>query len=138
MGIAATVADLGTLYFLVESGLTSARVANLPSLLAGFCVQFLGNRYWVFRASEPPWLNQLSKFCLVEALSFGLNWLAFEQLITHTSLHYSLARMLSVAAVFFGFSYPLWKRIFHVPPFAETEIFASDKGGEEAADSTGR
>lgn len=112
VGGTATALDLILLVVLVKGHLLTPEQANLPSLFAGSAVQFLGNRYWVFQAADRPWGRQLLGFMIAEAISFGLNWLGFDLLVRHTDIFYPLARPLSVAVVFFGFSYPVWKWIF--------------------------
>jgi putative flippase GtrA len=112
VGGTATALDLLLLVVLVRDEMLTPEQANLPSLFAGSAVQFLGNRYWVFQAQDRPWGRQLVGFFVAEAISFGLNWLGFDLLVKHTSIYYPLARPASVAIVFFGFSYPVWKWIF--------------------------
>jgi putative flippase GtrA len=112
--------DLGLLVLLVRSGSPPTQ-ANLPSLFAGSTLQFLGNRYWVFRAGHRPLGKQLLLFVVAEAIAFFLNWLGFDLLVRHTSIYYPLARPVTVTLVFFGFSYPAWKWVFRsamVPPSA--------------------
>jgi putative flippase GtrA len=115
VGAVATVADLALLIGTVETHWLTQAQANFPSLLLGSAIQFLGNRYWVFHAEERPWGKQLASFAFAEAISFGLNGLSFHLLVAHTPLYYPLARPVSVALVFFLFSYPAWKWIFRKP-----------------------
>ena len=112
VGVLATTVDLAVLMILVQTGVATAEQANLPSLLSGSAIQFLGNRYWVFHAEDRPWGRQLLGFSIAEAIAFGLNWLGFDLLVRFTPIYYPLARPVSVAIVFFAFSYPVWKWIF--------------------------
>lgn len=120
IGVLATVADMGVLMALVHPQITSPQQANLPSLLAGSAIQFLGNRYWVFHAEERPLGRQLFFFLIVEAIAFGLSLIGFDLILKYTSVYYPLARPLSVSFVFFGFSYPAWKIIFRTSATAPT------------------
>ena len=49
-GAAATLADLGTLGVAIGLVGLSARQANLPALLVGATVQFIGNRQFAFES----------------------------------------------------------------------------------------
>jgi putative flippase GtrA len=120
VGGTATALDLLLLVVLVDGHVLTPEQANFPSLFAGSAVQFLGNRYWVFQAQDRPWGRQLLGFAIAEGISFGLNWLGFDLLVKHTAIYYPLARPLSVAIVFFGFSYPVWKWIFRAKQTALT------------------
>ncbi len=115
VGIFATLADLILLGLSVNRGWLTPLQANLPSLALGSLIQFLGNRYWVFKAKERPLGRQLSLFVIAEALAFALNGIGYDLLVRFTPVNYIVARPLSVTLIFFGFSYPLWHWIFHVP-----------------------
>jgi len=116
VGIVATMVDLVTLWMLVELiGLTPAW-ANVPGLTAGVAVQFFGNKLFAFRDRSPDYLRQGTLFLAVEAGAFLLNAVAFHSLTTLTSVPYILARLVATAAVYFCFSYPLWRMIFRPRP----------------------
>ena len=53
-GAAATVVDLAVLAFLVSVLGFDPRHANVPALVAGGIVNFLGNRHFAFRAADAP------------------------------------------------------------------------------------
>jgi putative flippase GtrA len=112
VGIAATLVDLATLTLLVELVGLPPAWANVPGLVAGVAVQFFGNKLFAFRDRSRAYLRQGTLFLLVEVGSFALNALAFHGLAVLLSVPYLLARLLATAAVYFGFSYPLWRRIF--------------------------
>lgn len=112
VGGLATACSIGALTVMIQVfGLTTSQ-ANAPSLASGMLIQFLGNRYFVFKASEATLGPQILLYALEEAIAFGLNLLAFELLTQHTSLHYTLARMVGTFVVFAGFSYPTWHWVF--------------------------
>ena len=116
VGIVATLVDLATLWLLVEIVGLAPAWANVPGLAAGVAVQFFGNKLFAFRDRSPDYLRQGSLFLLVEVGSFALNALAFHCLTIFTPVPYLLARLMATAAVYFGFSYPLWRRIFSPSP----------------------
>jgi putative flippase GtrA len=112
VGGAATAVDFGALTLLVELATLSPELANVPALLAGATVQFLGCRHLVFGAGHRRLPHQLAGFVLVEVTTLALNGLVFHLLVTQTPVPYPLARALGTFLVFTAFSYPLWHRVF--------------------------
>lgn len=115
VGGLATIADLGILTLLVEMLHWTKREANLPALSVGFCIQFFGNRHFVFRAKKGRFSKQLILFTLVEGMAFGLVALLYHYLVPSLEIPYQFTRMIVTGIVFFGFSYPIWHYIFKVP-----------------------
>ncbi len=117
VGGLASAVDMLTLAMLVEWLHVRPQHANVPALLAGAAVQFIGCRHLLFRAdgsTESSWRTQLPRFALVEVGTLALNALAFEAL-RRASVPYPIARLAGSALVFALFSYPLWKRVFTTP-----------------------
>ena len=112
VGVGATLVDLGALLVLVEGLGVEPLVANVPALIAGLLVQFIGNKVYAFQDRSTRYLEQGVRFAAVEAGAFALNALAFHLLLTLTPTPFVAARIIGSAAVYFGFSYPLWTRIF--------------------------
>ena len=115
MGVVATLADMAFLHFLVGFLGLAPTVANVPSLLLGVTLQFLGNKYWAFRDRSRDVFRQSALFALVEVGTFVLNALAFHALVAWLHVAYLLARPLGTFFVYALFSYPLWTRIFRPP-----------------------
>ena len=116
IGVAATIVDLVALFVLVEGLDVEPLVANLPALALGLVVQFVGNKYFAFSDHSKDLLRQGGWFLAIEAGAFALNALMFHLLVTLLAAPYLLARVLGSAAVYFGFSFPLWGRIFQPTP----------------------
>ncbi len=112
VGIAATAADLLVLALLVEGAGMPVTVANVPALLVGAAVQFVGCRHLVFQASGGALGRQIAGFALAEAGTLALNGLAFHLFVTLTPVPYALARPAGTFLVFVGFSYPVWHLVF--------------------------
>jgi putative flippase GtrA len=112
VGIGATLVDLATLALLVEVVGVRPEIANVPALVLGLAAQFLGNKFFAFRDKSTEHVKQGAAFALVETGALLLNALIFHLLVTRTSLPYPLARVAGQSLVYFGFSYPLWGRIF--------------------------
>ncbi len=112
VGAAATVADLGSLALMVHVLSWRPEVANVPSLMLGLVVQFVGNKLWAFRDGRRDLVRQGAAFAAVEAVALTLNALAFHGLVVFTSAPALVARLVGSAAVYVGFSYPMWRRIF--------------------------
>ena len=128
-GIAATGTNLALLAILVEVVHLTPRLANVPSLLAGAIVNFIGNRKYAFHAETGNVHNQLRKFMIVEVGSFGLNTYLFDAALVFfpaTATWYIPLRIVVSGAVYLGWSYPLWHRVFRAP------------GAQPAASSTDR
>ncbi len=116
VGVVATAADLGTLWLLIRGLGVPPVGANVPALLVGVTVQYLGNKYVAFRDMSRDHLRQGSRFLLVEAGTFLLNSAGFHVLVTQTALPFYAARLVVALAVYSGFSFPLWARIFRTRP----------------------
>lgn len=112
VGVLATAVDLLCLALLVEGLGVAPTVANVPALLAGLAVQFFGNKHFAFGDRSRALLRQGASFAVVEAGALALNALSFHALVTLTPLSWPLARAVGSAAVYFGYSFPLWGRIF--------------------------
>lgn len=112
VGILASLADLGLLALLIDGLHMSPAWANLPALTFGLVIQFVGNKRYAFRDRSPQVLRQGSLFLFVETGAFLLNAAMFHLLSPILGLPWVLARALGTSSVYFGFSYPLWGRIF--------------------------
>lgn len=112
VGLVATAVDLLALAALVELGRLSPALANVPALLAGLAVQFLGCRYVVFAGSKQPLAHQLAGFAAAEAGALALNAALFHVLVSWTTIPYALARPAGQLVVFVAFSFPVWTRVF--------------------------
>lgn len=117
VGLVATAADVSTLAILVQIVHLTPTQANVPSLLVGMAIQFVGVRRWVFHAQEGSVRAQVLRFGLAEAGTLALNALVFHLLVTRTPIPYWLDRPIGTALVYVGFSYHAWKRVFaHAAP----------------------
>jgi exoribonuclease II len=111
VGAAATGLDLLVVALLVEGLHLPPASANVPALLVGAIVQFFGCRL-VFGATGGSFLRQLSAFVVAELGTLALNAAVFHVLVSATPVPYAAARLVGQAAVYLGFSYPAWKRVF--------------------------
>lgn len=114
-GGAATLVDLAVIGGAVGILHVSAAAANLPALLAGAVVQFLGNRHFAFRAGGGDLRRQAALFVLSEAVTMLLNGALYHAVATHLVLGAAtamLARAITTNAVFLLWSYPVWSHIF--------------------------
>jgi putative flippase GtrA len=114
-GGAATIVDLGVIAFAVGVLHASAAAANVPALLAGAVVQFLGNRHFAFRAGGGDVKRQAALFAATEAVTMLLNGLLYHLVATRFPLGPAAAvavRAVTTNLVFVLWSYPVWSRIF--------------------------
>lgn len=121
VGGVATAVDMLVLALLVEVAELPPAAANVPALVAGAVVQFLGCRHVVFRAATGSLARQIVGFTLTEAATLALNGVAFHLLVTLTPVPYALARAAGTFVVFVGFSYPMWHVVFRPPARAASE-----------------
>jgi putative flippase GtrA len=118
VGVAATLADLAMLMLLDRLGVSPAW-ANVPALTLGIVIQFVGNKLWAFRDRNNDaraLARQGGTFLAIEAVAFVLNAALFHVLAVLVGVPALLARVLVSAAVYFGFSFPLWGRVFIADP----------------------
>jgi putative flippase GtrA len=118
-GIAATAADIATLALLVSLLHVDARLASLPALVVGGVVNFVGNRHFAFRARAGHVGKQAAGYTAVEIVALALNGLLYDtvlRLVPGARALYWLVRLATSHAVFLGWSYPLWGRVFRVQP----------------------
>jgi putative flippase GtrA len=118
-GAAATASDLVALAFLVSALHVDARVANVPALVVGGVVNFIGNRHFAFRAAGGHLGKQAAGYAAVEIVALALNGLLYDAVLRAypPSAHlYWLVRLVTSNAVFLAWSYPLWRFVFRVGP----------------------
>jgi putative flippase GtrA len=93
-------------------------VADNAGLVVGAAVQFLGARYFVFRARQGKIHKQLAGFALAELATLLMNvlllWVA-RKLLPATVGQSDLLVLLTSFLVFAGFSYPIWHLVFRAP-----------------------
>lgn len=114
-GVAATASDLAALALLVSVLHVDARVANVPALLVGGLVNFLGNRHFAFRAKDGNLGKQVAGYTVVELVALGLNGVLYDAVLRadpHAAHVYWLVRLVTSHLVFLLWSYPLWRRVF--------------------------
>ncbi len=116
-GLAATGADLATLSLLVVFLHWSPRAANVPALLVGGVVNFVGNRVYAFHAREGNATVQAVGFTAVEVVALVLNGVLYDAVLRWVPVAtqaFWLVRLLTTNAVFLVWSFPLWHRVFRV------------------------
>jgi putative flippase GtrA len=116
-GIAATGSDLATLAFVVSVLHVDARMASIPALVVGGLVNFLGNRHYAFRARAGHIGKQAVGYTAVELVALALNGLLYDTVLRAVpgAAHvYWLVRLITSHAVFLGWSFPMWRRVFRV------------------------
>jgi putative flippase GtrA len=114
-GGAATIVDLAVLAFLVSVLGFDPRHANVPALMAGGVVNFVGNRSFAFRATSGPLAKQIFGYTAVEIVALVLNGILFDLVMRMLPGHaawYPLVRLVTSHVVFLAWSYPLWRLVF--------------------------
>jgi putative flippase GtrA len=116
-GAAATGADLATLSLLVAVGHWDPRSANVPALIVGGVVNFVGNREFAFHAREGNVAKQALGYSAVEGAALALNGVLFDAAMRWMPQGpelFWLVRLVTTNIVFLAWSYPLWRRVFRV------------------------
>ena len=117
VGSGATLADFSVFTTCVRALDMAPSAARLPALVTGACVQFLGNRSFTFRARAGSWTRQAWLFLFAEAITLGLNFGIFHQLVTHVSgVAPELLGFLGTFITFVTFAYPVRRWVvFRLP-----------------------
>ncbi len=117
VGSGATLVDFSIFSTCVRAIDIAPSHARLPALLAGACVQFIGNRGFTFRAQAGQLSRQLKLFVAAEAITLGLNWSIFQLLIRRIQgVAPELVSFLGTGLVFLAFAYPVRRLvIFRLP-----------------------
>ncbi len=117
VGSGATLVDFSIFSTCVRAIDIAPSHARLPALLAGACVQFIGNRGFTFRAQAGKLSRQLKLFVAAEAITLGLNWSIFQLLIRRIhGVAPELVSFLGTGLVFLAFAYPVRRLvIFKLP-----------------------
>ena len=117
VGSGATLVDFSIFTTCVRAIDVAPAHARLPALVAGACVQFVGNRSFTFRARAGKLSTQLKWFLAAEAITLALNWSLFQLLIRR--IHGAppeLVSFLGTGVVFVAFAYPVRRLvIFRLP-----------------------
>ena len=118
-GAAATLADVAVLAILVSLVGLAPRVANIPALVVGGIVNFVGNRHFAFRATSGSLAKQAALFAIVELAALAANGILFDVVMrllpVHLAWAYVPVRLVTSHVVFLAWSYPLWRFVFRVP-----------------------
>ena len=121
VGSGATLIDFSIFTTCVRALAVAPTQARLPALVAGACVQFVGNRGFTFRAQAGRLSRQVKLFVAAEAVTLALNWSIFQLLIGRIhGVPPELVSFLGTGVVFVAFAYPVRKllifRLPSVPP----------------------
>ena len=84
VGSGATVVDFSVLTTCIRAFGVAPTTARLPALLAGACVQFLGNRSFTFRAQRGSLPRQVRFFVATELAALAMNFMPVSY--THLTL----------------------------------------------------
>ncbi len=117
VGSGATLVDFSIFTTCVRVIEVAPTQARLPALIAGACVQFVGNRGFTFRAQAGKLSRQLQLFVAAEAITLGLNWSVFQLLMRRIhGVAPELVSFLGTGLVFLAFAYPVRRLvIFRLP-----------------------
>jgi putative flippase GtrA len=113
-GLAATLADLGTLTLLVQAAGLTPGLASVPALLVGNLVMFFAQKRLAFGAVGAV-KHEALRFVLVQAGGFALTAGLYElalRVVPGASGAYVLTRLVVTNLVFLLYSFPLWHWVF--------------------------
>ena len=137
VGVLATAIDVALLMLCLRGLHFNPYLAKTIALAGGVTTQFVGNRRFAFRAQAGLLGRQLRWFVVVEAVAFVATVFVFRGLLAlfqRWTLPFAdlFANLLSGSIVYFGFSYPLWKRVFALTPEEQARAEA-ERGGREGS-----
>lgn len=114
-GAAATLTDFGVFFLLANAIGISARWANMPALVAGGIVNFVGNRRFAFHAHHGSLTRQAQRFALVTLIALALNAVLFHFAVEAFATWPAwVLRLITGNMVYLGWSFPMFRRVFHV------------------------
>ncbi len=113
-GVAATTVDVGALVLQVRHGTPVPLAAFLAATL-GACVGFTFNKYVAFRDRSAVSAAQLGRFGIVAVATALLTAFAMELVAVKLAVPYVLAKVVSSALVFIGWTYPAQRRLVFSP-----------------------
>ena len=116
VGALSSLVDFASLFVLVNAFHVPPVGANIPALLLGLVVQFIGARHVVFRDSKVTLKMQLVGFLVTELGAFLLNALLFHAFVAGLHMPYLMARLIGSFVVFVSFSFPMWNFVFRPSP----------------------
>jgi putative flippase GtrA len=127
VGSGATLVDLSIFTTCVRAIDIAPTHARLPALIAGACVQFVGNRSFTFRARAGKLSRQLKLFLAAELFTLGLNWSIFQLLIRRIQgIPPELVSFLGTALVFVAFAYPIRRLVIFRLPKVQPSLDSPD------------
>ena len=116
VGLVATACDLGTTTLLVRVFDFTKQQANLPGLIPGLAVMFIGNKFFAFEDKSKKVVRQGVMFLVIELIALGLNVLFYHLIVTYLDWHEVLARAVGTNVTYLGFSFPMWNwLVFKLP-----------------------
>jgi putative flippase GtrA len=141
VGVLATVIDVTLLMICLRGLHFNPYLAKTIALAGGVTTQFVGNRRFAFRAQAGRLDRQLRWFVVVEIVAFVATVFVFRGLLAvfqRWTVPFAdvVANLLSGSIVYFGFSYPLWKRVFALTPEEQARA-ESERAESERAESEG-
>jgi putative flippase GtrA len=143
VGIVATVIDLTLLLLCLRLLHFNPYLAKSIALVGGVTTQFLGNRRFAFRATTGELRRQLQWFVVVEIVAFVTTVFVFRGLLAglrwlDVPMADVFANLASGFVVYFGFSYPLWKRVFALTPEEAARAQSAKHGSASARGAESR
>lgn len=112
IGIVASLTDMGILTLLVQFAGLPPHLAVIPSAISGSTIQFLGQRKFAFESKSEKVGTEAKWFIAGEMGSWLISAGILFLFTKFTSIHYTIARILTGAIVFAVYSYPIWRLIF--------------------------
>lgn len=127
-GVLATAAQFGSQWLLVAFGGMGPVRADVPALVFGSVVMFLGQKYFVFdaRAAKTLWLETVL-YAIVQVVGIGLTlWLlkVCLELSPRLEPHYVLVGLVVNNLVWLFYFFPLWHFVFKSP--AKVAVVAAE------------
>jgi len=112
VGILATIVDLAVFELCFRLIGLSPTLSKLVSLGLGTTTQFVGSRYFAFRAQAGRLSRQMVWFAVAEFVAFWVTMVVFHFLAKWMPGPKEIPSLLSGSIVYTLFSYPLWNWVF--------------------------
>jgi putative flippase GtrA len=135
VGLVATVLDMVVFELCTRVARLDSRFAAALAVAVGTTTQFIGSRYFAFRAQKGRVARQMKWFLLAEFVGYWLTVGTFTLLRAGlpAMVPNEVPKLLSGSLVYFGFSYPIWRKVFRVLPHEEQGLPAPAPATASAA-----
>lgn len=99
VGFSGIFVDFGTTYFLKEILKIPKYLSNAVGMLTAATTNYILNRIWTFRSSNPDIALEYSQFVIISLIGLGINTLIIWLLIKNRRMNFYFAKAIAIVVV---------------------------------------